>query len=174
MAGSLSLDLSAIPSRFSTCTQNNSCTTSHTPILVISTSFFYIDTYFVIDAITSIAISADGRFIVSGSRDRSIKIFDMHTREELHHFSGVHSGTLYVFCMHTHFLTDWIRSVALSADGKFIVSGSDDKSIKMFDVHTKQQLHHFSEAHSGTIHLSLCMHTHSILNRLDQVSDNIR
>ena len=44
--------------------------------------------------------------------------------------------------------------MAISADNRFIISGSTDKSIKMFDMGTKELLHHFSDAHSGTIHLS--------------------
>ena len=125
-----------------------------------------------IDWILSVAISADGRFIVSGSRDKSMKVFDMHTKEQVHHFSNAHSSTISPFCMHTHFLIGGINSVAISPDGRFIISGSDDNSINVFDMHTKEQLHRFSDAHSGTSSL-FSMHTHFLPNREYQLSSTI-
>ena len=44
---------------------------------------------------------------------------------------------------------DWVRSVSLSYDGNYIVSGSEDKSIKLFDLKNKKTLHHFKDAHPG-------------------------
>ena len=116
-------------------------------------------------------ISADGRFVVSGSNDNSIKVFDMHTKQQLYHFSDAHSSTIYIslFC---HFIIGTVTSVAISADGRFIVSGSYDKSIKVFDMHTKEQLHHFSDAHSSTIYVSL-LYANSLPNRYNHLSGNI-
>jgi len=34
-------------------------------------------------------------------------------------------------------------------DERFIISGSGDKSIKIFDILTKQQIYHFVDAHEG-------------------------
>ena len=31
---------------------------------------------------------------------------------------------------------DWVRSVAISADGKRVVSGSEDETVKIWDVDT--------------------------------------
>jgi len=39
--------------------------------------------------------------------------------------------------------------VAVSPDSKFIASASRDRSIKIFDLETKQQVHHFQDAHTG-------------------------
>ena len=166
MASLLSLDLTTSRSKCSTCTQNNSCTTFQTPILVLYLSLFCTHTHFLIDAITSVAISADGRFIVSGSNDKSIKIFNMDIKQQLYHFSDTHSGTIYLSLvyMHTHFLIDTITSVAIPADGRFIVSGSADNSIKVLDMHTKEQLHHFSDAHFSTISFSI-LYIRSLPNR---------
>ena len=39
------------------------------------------------DSITCIAISPDQRFLVSGSEDCSIKMFDIQTKQEIHEFA---------------------------------------------------------------------------------------
>jgi len=46
---------------------------------------------------------------------------------------------------------DWIWSVSISSDNKYIVSGSEDKSIKIFDVENKTELYHFENAHDGKL-----------------------
>ncbi len=65
-------------------------------------------------------ISHDCRYIVSGSRDNSVRIFDIQTKQQIQHFEGVH--------------TDRIRSIALSPDNQFIVSSSFDGSIKILKM----------------------------------------
>ncbi|KAJ3124366.1 hypothetical protein HK098_001190 [Nowakowskiella sp. JEL0407] len=71
--------------------------------------------------IRSMAISSDGKYIVSGSCDDTVKIWDFETGEELKTLVG-----------HTH----WVNAVAISHDGKYVVSGSEDKSIKIWSVDT--------------------------------------
>jgi len=50
-----------------------------------------------IGAVLSLATSLDGKYLVSGSEDKSIKIFDIETKQEVHHFSEIHEGIL-IFC----------------------------------------------------------------------------
>ena len=69
--------------------------------------------------VSSVAVSADGRFIVSGSGDKTIKVWNILERREECTFTG-------------H--TDFVSSVAVSADGRFIVSGSEDKTIKVWNI----------------------------------------
>ena len=75
--------------------------------------------------ITSIAISPNGKYVVSGSRDNSIKIWDIETSTCLNTLEN-HS--------------DFVSSVAISPDGKYIVSGSYDKTIKIWDIKTAECL----------------------------------
>jgi len=62
-------------------------------------------------------ISDDCRYIVSGSRDNSVRIFDIQTRQQIQQFKNVHK--------------DRIRSIALSSDNQYIISSSFDGSIKI-------------------------------------------
>ena len=76
---------------------------------------FYIDKP---SYVFSVAISKDGKTIVSGSGDSSIKIWDRATGKLLKTLKG-----------HTH----GISSVTISTDGKYIVSSSLDGSVKIWD-----------------------------------------
>ena len=75
-------------------------------------------------SIYAIAISPDGKYIVSGS-NKTIKIWDFKTGECLNTLEG-HTSS--------------INSIAISPDGKYIVSGSIDTTIKIWDFKTGECL----------------------------------
>lgn len=70
-------------------------------------------------AVKAVAVSPDGKYVLTASRDRSIKLWDMETQAEMRTFVG-HSHT--------------VNSLAWSADGKFFVSGSADNTAKVWEV----------------------------------------
>ncbi|KAI5121548.1 hypothetical protein M0805_002606 [Coniferiporia weirii] len=109
--------------------------------------------------------SPDGRHIVSGSGDDTLRIWDAHTGNPVgnpltghsdrvtsvayspdggHIVSGSGDKTLRIWDAYTGHpvgnpLTghsDWISSVAYSPDGRHIVSGSGDKTLRTWDAHT--------------------------------------
>ena len=75
--------------------------------------------------VTGVAISRDGKRIVSGSWDNTVKVWDADTGLNLLTLNG-HTGI--------------VTSVAMSPDGKRIVSGSWDKTLRVWDAHTGQIL----------------------------------
>ncbi|KAF9524137.1 hypothetical protein CPB83DRAFT_948682 [Crepidotus variabilis] len=77
------------------------------------------------DAVMSVAFSSDDKRILSGSNDKSVRVWDASTGEELKVLDG-----------HSHAVT----SVAFSSDGKCIISGSYDQSVQMWDASTGKKL----------------------------------
>ena len=67
----------------------------------------------------------NGDRLISGSSDRTIKIWDV--------FTGTYLGTLQG---HSH----WVASLALSQDAKILISGSWDETIRCWDIPTGQCL----------------------------------
>jgi WD40 repeat protein len=62
---------------------------------------------------------------VSGSWDRTIKLWNVETGKEIRTLKG----------------DDWfVKSVNFSPDGKTLVSGSNDNTIKLWNVETGQEI----------------------------------
>ena len=69
------------------------------------------------------ADSKVGPFIVSGSRDKSIRIWDV-------------SNQLCVLVLIGH--DNWVRGVSFHPRGKYLLSASDDKTLRVWDVKSKR------------------------------------
>ncbi|MHC5934623.1 protein kinase domain-containing protein [Nostoc sp.] len=75
--------------------------------------------------VVSVAISPDGKTLVSGSYDYTIKLWNLATGEEIRTFTG-----------HSNF----VHSVAISPDGKTLASGSVDTTIKLWNLATGEEI----------------------------------
>ena len=75
------------------------------------------------DSVWSVDLSSDGQTLVSGSEDKTIKIWNLNTGQVSRTLLG-HS--------------DAVRSVTLSPDGQILASGSGDKTIKLWNLRTGQ------------------------------------
>ena len=87
-------------------------------------------------SVNDVSYSPDGKYIASGSYDKTIKIWDAATGMCLRTQEG-HSES--------------ILSVSYSPDGKYIASGSRDKTIKIWDAATGKCLRTL-EGHSESIY----------------------
>lgn len=85
--------------------------------------------------IRSLAVSADGKILVSGSRDKTIKIWRLKNGELLHTLNGHRDG---------------VYAIALSPDGQIVASGSADKTIKLWHLETGELLGTFI-GHTHTV-----------------------
>jgi len=63
-------------------------------------------------------------------------------------FENLHRGTE-VYLYQKFIFLGAITSMAVTSDNRFLISGSEDKSIKVFDLPTKQLVHHFENAHKS-------------------------
>ena len=78
------------------------------------------------DIVYSVDISEDGRAIVSGSMDKTVRLWDTQ--------SGTQIGE--PLCGHE----DTVMSVAFSGDGQRVVSGSMDKTVRLWDTQSGAQI----------------------------------
>ena len=71
------------------------------------------------EAVQSVAVSDNGRYMAAGSADRMLRNYDVASRRLLRSLAG-HTGV--------------VTSVAFSPDSRFAASGSYDKTIKLWNL----------------------------------------
>jgi WD40 repeat protein len=121
------------------------------------------------DEVYSVAFSADGKTLASGSNDHSVRLWDVASHRQIGspltgHTGQVHSvvfspdGKTLATGSWDHSLrlwdvashrqlglpltghTNWVYSVAFSPDGKTLASGSADHSVRLWDVASHRQI----------------------------------
>jgi uncharacterized protein (TIGR03067 family) len=92
----------------------------------------------------AIVISPDGKWLAAGERlDGTVRIFEIAT------------GTVRTRLPH-HAQRDRVRALAFSGDGRRLLTGADDRKVKLWDVASGNLLHTFD--HPGGIHAAEFLH----------------
>jgi WD40 repeat protein len=76
------------------------------------------------EGVSSVAVLADGRSVLSASADRTLRLWDLETGAELRRFEG-HE--------------DWVLSVTVLAD-RHTLSGSHDRTLRLWNLETGTEL----------------------------------
>ncbi|KAK6971358.1 WD40 repeat-like protein [Favolaschia claudopus] len=87
--------------------------------------------------VTSVAFSPDGKHIVSGSHDNTVRLWDAATGEAIGEPLQGHDSA--------------VTSVAFSPDAKHIVSGSDDNTVRIWDAATGQAIREPLQGHGNAV-----------------------
>ncbi|HEY6324722.1 MAG TPA: WD40 repeat domain-containing protein [Thermoanaerobaculia bacterium] len=88
------------------------------------------------DGALSVAFSPDGKRLASGSRDKTVILWDVDSRRALATLAG-HK--------------DLVESVAFSPDGRRLASASRDRTVILWDVDSRKQLATL-KGHQGQVH----------------------
>ena len=81
-------------------------------------------------SVIAATFSADGKRVLSGGDDRTVRLWDAETRRELKAFSG-------------H--TSYVKDVAFSPDGKQVLSAGADGTVRLWDVDSGKELRKFTK-----------------------------
>ncbi|WP_460201625.1 WD40 repeat domain-containing protein [Scytonema sp. NUACC21] len=73
------------------------------------------------DSVVAVAITPDGKYAVSASDDKTLKLWDLHSGSCVRTFAGHESS---------------VASVAIIPDTGHAVSVSNDKTLKLWDLNT--------------------------------------
>nr|WP_198525340.1 WD40 repeat domain-containing protein [Oscillatoria sp. PCC 10802] len=129
------------------------------------------------DWVSAVAVTPDGSRAISGSRDGTVKVWNLDSGEELltleghsapvyavavtpdgsRAISGSRDGTVKVWNLDSgeelHTLkghSDWVNAVAVTPDGLRAISGSDDGTVKVWNLVSGKKLHTL-KGHSGLV-----------------------
>jgi WD40 repeat protein len=117
------------------------------------------------DRVTSVAFNPKGRFLASGSWDKTVRIWEVSTQQQVAELSHTGSVTSVAYDPSGKYLasgsgneiviwevgtqkqvtvlrghTNYVTSVAFDPRGKYLASGSNNNSVRLWDVRTWEQL----------------------------------
>lgn len=85
-------------------------------------------------SVTSVATSPDGQYLVSGSADKTLRLWDLWSAQHLRTFKGHRQG---------------VTVGVVTPDGRFVISGSTDMTLRLWDLATAKCLRIYKGHTSG-------------------------
>lgn len=102
---------------------------------------------FYLDQVDHLWMSPNGDYIAVDTLDQSISLVDLRS-QEIFIFRDIHESKPWIWNTFSKFL-DKITDLAWSFDSQYFATGSQEKTIKVFDVKSKQLVHQFSAIKDG-------------------------
>jgi WD40 repeat protein len=87
------------------------------------------------DSVNGVAVSPDGRYVLSASKDHTVKVWELSSGKEVRTLSG-----------HTSSVWD----VAVSPDGRYVLSASGDNMVKVWELSSGKEVRTLS-GHTDSI-----------------------
>src|SRR5437879_50168 len=91
-------------------------------------------------AVVAVSVSPDSNYVVTGSRDKSAKLWELSTGREVRSFLG-HDFT--------------VTSVDISSDGKYLLTGSNDETVRLWEMETGKEIFSINPVHEQIKHVAI-------------------
>jgi len=92
------------------------------------------------DSIYALCLSQDGQIIASGGRDKTLKVWNLHPISKSNSISPtsriIGEGLMYTFTGHS----ESINCIAMTPNGKMLVSGSEDNTLKLWNLQKRKYI----------------------------------
>jgi WD40 repeat protein len=83
------------------------------------------------NSVDAVAVTPDGRFALSGSSDKTLRLWELATGACVHTFEG-------------H--TNQVIAVTVTPDGRFALSGSSDETLRLWELDWELDVAAYEEA----------------------------
>src|SRR5882757_292991 len=91
-------------------------------------------------AVVSVAAGLDSNYVVTGSRDKSAKLWELSTGREVRSFLG-HDFS--------------VTSVDISHDGKYLLTGSNDETARLWEMETGKEIFSINPVKERITHVAI-------------------